>query len=66
MYLFNDAKHILKDRLLEIFVGDDNEMDDNFDIVGKQKHEQAVSECKKLRTFSKTVVGRNIKALSEK
>ena len=46
MYIFNDAKHILKDRLLEIFVGDDNKMDENFDIVGKQKHEQAISETR--------------------
>ena len=34
-------------------------------IVEKQKYEKAVSESKKLRTFIKSVVGRNINLLSK-
>ena len=43
----------------EIFVGDDNKNDDIVYIVDKRKYEQAVSECKKLRTFIKAVIRRN-------
>ena len=34
--------------------------------MGKHKYEQAVSECKKWRSFIKTFVGRNITILSKK
>ena len=63
VYILNYAKHIMKDRPLETFVDDDNKMNENFEIVDKRKYEKTVSECKKLRTFIKTVVGRNITVL---
>ena len=44
---------------------DDINMDENFYKNDKSKYEQAVSECKKFRTFVKIVIGSNIKVLSE-
>ena len=55
----------MKDILNEMFVYDDNRKDEMVEIFDKRKFEQAVSECKKLRTFIKIVIGRNIKVLSE-
>ena len=49
----------------ENFVDDDNKKDEIVEIVDKRKYEQAVSKCKKLKTFIKTVVGSNIEVLSE-
>ena len=66
MYLLNDTKHILWDRLLENFVDDDNKMNEKVDIFKKRKYEQVVSECNKLRTFFKKMAKRNITFLSEK
>ena len=43
----------------------DNKKDETVDIFDKHKHEQAIGKCKKLQTFIKTVVGRNMIALSE-
>ena len=44
---------------------DNNNKDQIVEIVDKQKSERAVSECNNLRTFIKTVIGRNIIFLSE-
>ena len=51
MYLLNDAKDILQDISLEMFMDGDNKMDENVEKIEKQKYEQDVIECKKLRTF---------------
>ena len=64
-YRMNDAKHTMQDRHNEHFVDDDNKKDKIVEIVDKQKYKEVVSECNKLRTFIKTVVGRNIIVLSE-
>ena len=40
-------------------------MDENIEIFDIQKYEQAVSECKILRTFIKTVVCRKITVFSK-
>ena len=51
VYLLNDAKDILQDISLEMFMDGDNKMDENVEKIEKQKYEQDVIECKKLRTF---------------
>ena len=43
---------------------DDNRKGEIVKIVDKSKYEQAFSECKKVRTFIKTLVGSNIIVLS--
>ena len=53
----------MEDRTLENFVNDDKNMDLKVEIVDKRKYKQAFCECKKLCTFIKTVVGRNITVL---
>ena len=60
MYLLNDSKDILQDRLLESFVDDDKNMDEIVEKISNCKHKQAVSECKKLRILIIRVVGSNI------
>ena len=54
----------MRDKPNENFVGDNNKKDGIVNIFYKRKYEKAVSECKKLRTFIKTVVGRIITDLS--
>ena len=44
---------------------DNNNKDKIVEIVDKRKYDRAVSECKNLRCFIKTVVRRNTKVLSE-
>ena len=66
MYLLNDGEHILQGIPLENNVDDDNKLNEMFDIVDKRKYKQSDSECKKFRTFIKTVVSRNIAVTSEK
>ena len=41
-------------------------MNEKSEIVDKQEYEHAVGECKRLITFIKIVLGKNIKVLSEK
>ena len=65
VYLLKDAKHVMQDRHNESFVDDDNKKYEIFKNVNKRKYEQAVSECKKFKTFIKTLVYSNIKDLSE-
>ena len=48
------------------FVDDDNKNDEIVHIFDRRKYEQAARECKKLWNSIKTVVGKNIKVLSEK
>ena len=55
----------MQDRPNKHFVDCDNRKGGIVEIVNKRKCEQAFSKCKKLQTFIKTVVGRNIKVLSE-
>ena len=64
MYLKKQFKNIMRDKPNENFVGDNNKKDGIVNIFYKRKYEKAVSECKKLRTFIKTVVGRIITDLS--
>ena len=47
MFLLNDVESTLHDKPIEIY-------------MEKRKYEQAVGECKKWRSFIKTVVVRNI------
>ena len=47
------------------FVDGDNRKGGIVEIVNKRKCEQAVSKCKKLQTFIKAVVERNITVLSK-
>ena len=56
---------MMQDRLNEFFVDDDNKENKIVDIVDKQNYEEYVSKSKKLQTFIKTVVGRNITVISE-
>ena len=53
MFLLNDMEIALHDKHIEKY-------------MEKRKYEQAVSECKKWRSFIKTVVGRNINVISIK
>ena len=66
VYLSNAWEPILQGIPLENNVDDDNRMNEMFDIVDKRKYKQSDSECKKFRTFIKTVVSRNITVTSEK
>ena len=44
---------------------DDNKRDEMVEIFDKLEYEQAVSECNKLKTFIRTLVGSNITVLSK-
>ena len=63
-------KNILQEKLLENVRDDDNNIDEDFDkvlsIVEKRKCKKTVKKCKKLRTFIKSLVGRNIIVLLNK
>ena len=47
VYLFKDAKYLMKNRPNYNFVDDDNNNYEIVEIFDKSKYEQAVSECKK-------------------
>ena len=47
-------------------MNDDKKMNKLFEIVDKWKYEQAFSECRKLRTIIKPMLGRNFTVLSGK
>ena len=53
MFLLSDVEINLHDKPIEKY-------------LEKHKYEQAISECKKLSSFIKRIVGRNVTVLSEK
>ena len=65
MYLLNDVKHIMLYIPNGKFVDNDNKKNKIVEIVDERKYDPAVSECNKLQTFIKIVVGGNITVLSE-